>query len=135
MSRTRSRIAALYRCLVRRLMRDGDLNRGLTSAARAIIEENKWRAQRYGIHGSLIDLATGEAKPIALVLSDVASLVEDDAEALGCAAEIDALIGILARGTSADEQLGVYRDALAGGASQPQALASVVGWLAETTIH
>ena len=55
--------------------------------------------------------------------------------ALGCTAEIDALHAILDRGTSADEQLGVYRDALAGGASQPQALASVVGWLAETTVH
>ena len=128
-------IAALYRCLVRRLTRDAMLNRGLTSAARAIIEENKWRAQRYGIHGSMIDLAAGEARPIALVLSDVAALVTEDADALSCRAEIDALHAILDRGTSADEQLSVYRDALAGGASQSQALASVVGWLAETTVH
>ena len=128
-------IAALYRCLVRRLIRDDTLNRGLTSAARAIIEENKWRAQRYGIHGSLIDLATGEAKPIALVLSDAIALVEPDAEALGCAAEVASLAKIMERGTSADQQLEVYRAALAAGASAPQALACVVGWLAETTVH
>jgi carboxylate-amine ligase len=128
-------IAALFRCLVRRLTRDPDLNRGLTPAARAIIEENKWRAQRYGIHGSLIDLVAGEARPIALVLSDVMALVAEDAAALGCEAELSSLTRILERGTSADQQLGVYRDALAGGASQPEALGSVVGWLAETTVH
>jgi glutamate---cysteine ligase / carboxylate-amine ligase len=128
-------IAALFRCLVRRLTRDPHLNRGLTPAARAIIEENKWRAQRYGIHGSLIDLAAGEARPIALVLSDVIALVAEDAAALGCEAELSALTTILDRGTSADQQLGIYRDALAGGASQPEALGSVVGWLADTTVH
>ena len=107
----------------------------LTPAARAIIEENKWRAQRYGIHGSLIDLVAGEARPIALVLSDVMALVATMLRLLDCEAEVSSLRDILERGTSADQQLGVYCDALAAGASQPEALASVVGWLAETTIH
>lgn len=128
-------IAALYRSLVRCLVRDPDLNIGLTSAARAIIEENKWRAQRYGIHGSLIDLKTGAALPIALVLSDLIALVREDAEALGCLDEVEDVRMILQRGTSADQQLAIYRDALAGGSSQPQALTDVVGWLAATTVH
>jgi carboxylate-amine ligase len=128
-------IAALYRCLVRRLALDPALNSGLTAASRAIIEENKWRAQRYGIHGSLIDLATGEAQPIARALHDTIALVERDAKELDCADEIEAARHILQRGTSADEQLGVYRDAIAAGASQPEALMTVVGWLADTTVH
>jgi carboxylate-amine ligase len=65
----------------------------------------------------------------------VIALVTDDAAALGCEAELSSLTEILERGTSADEQLSVYRDALASGASQPEALGSVVGWLAETTVH
>jgi carboxylate-amine ligase len=128
-------IASLFRCLLRRLARDPTLNAGMTAAGRAIVEENKWRAQRYGIHGSLIDLLSGEARPIALVLSDTIALVEEDAAALGCTADVAAARTILARGTSADEQLGVYRAALATGASQSEALHDVVEWLAETTLH
>lgn len=128
-------LAALYRCLVRHLVNNPDLNRGLTSAARAIIEENKWRSQRYGIHGSLIDLVSGDTKPIALALSDVIELVRTDAEALGCVDEVEAVQSILARGTSADSQLAVYREALVGGASVKEALGEVVGWLATTTLH
>jgi carboxylate-amine ligase len=128
-------IAALYRCLVRRLIRRPELNLGLTSAARAIIEENKWRAQRYGIHGSLIDLVTGEARPVAPVLSDLIASVAEDAAALDCVAEVEGLQHVMSRGTSADEQLQVYRDALSAGATQPEALTSVVSWLARTTLH
>lgn len=128
-------IAALYRSLVRRLVNDPGLNLGLTPAARAIIDENKWRAQRYGIHGSLIDLNTGTALPVALVLADLIELVRADAEALGCLDEVEDTRLILERGTSADEQLAVYRDALTGGASQPEALNTVVDWIAATTRH
>ena len=42
-------IAALYRCLVRRLSLDTTLNAGQIGASRAINDENGWRAQRYGI--------------------------------------------------------------------------------------
>ena len=47
-------IAALFRVLARRLYRDPRLNADLGPVARAIAVENKWRAQRYGVHGTFV---------------------------------------------------------------------------------
>ena len=46
-------IAALWRSLARRLTRNPSLNGDLNAVSRAIVVENKWRAQRYGVHGTL----------------------------------------------------------------------------------
>ena len=127
-------IAALYRCLVRRLSLDTTLNAGRTGASRAITDENCWRAQRYGIHGSFVDEATKSARPVAEVLNEVHDLVAEDARALGCERELDLARWIIARGTSADRQLTLYTEGLGRGLSNRDALAAVVDWLtAETT--
>ena len=47
-------IAALFRVLARRLFRDPRLNADLGPVGRAIAVENKWRAQRYGVHGTFV---------------------------------------------------------------------------------
>ena len=126
-------IAALYRSLIRHLCLNPGHNMGLTAARRAIVEENKWRAQRYGIHGSLIDLASGEAQPVSVALRTLLDLVWDDAEALNCGDEVAATQTILQRGTSADGQLSVYGDHLSRGKSKTQAIMAVVDWLAGAT--
>lgn len=126
-------IAALYRCLVRRLVRDPRLNAGLTAASRGIIAENCWRAQRYGIQGSFVDEASRTAKPVAEVLEQALGLVTEDAAALGCAPEVEGARAILARGTSADHQLKLHADALGRGLPNREALMSVVDWLAAET--
>jgi glutamate---cysteine ligase / carboxylate-amine ligase len=126
-------IAALYRCLVRRLSRDPKLNAGQTGASRAINDENSWRAQRYGIHGSFVDETTKTAKPVAQVLNETLDLVEEDGRALGCERELDLSRWIIARGTSADQQLTLYTEGLGRGLSNRDALAGVVDWLAAET--
>ncbi|CAM5765936.1 Putative glutamate--cysteine ligase 2 [Labrys miyagiensis] len=55
-------IAALYRGLIRHLCHNPKSGGGLTAAGRAIVEENKWLAQRHGVHASLIDVSSGEAR-------------------------------------------------------------------------
>jgi glutamate---cysteine ligase / carboxylate-amine ligase len=127
-------IAALYRCLVRGLVRDPRRNAGLSGASRGIIAENCWRAQRYGIHGSFIDEASRGARPVSQVLEDTLALVADDAAALGCVPEVEAARGILARGTSADRQLTLHTDALGRGLGHREALAGVVDWLGAETL-
>jgi carboxylate-amine ligase len=122
-------IAALYRCLVRRLCRDPALNAGITGASHAIVAENCWRAQRYGIHGSFVDETTRSAKPVATVLAEVLDLVAEDGEALGCTGELDLARWIVARGTSADQQLSLYTEAVGRGLNSRDALARVVDWL------
>ncbi|MGY2052817.1 YbdK family carboxylate-amine ligase [Methylobacterium sp. JK268] len=126
-------LAALARCLVRRLARDPDLGRDLTGAAHAITAENCWRAQRYGIHGSFLTLA-GEAEPVTAVLARTLALVSEDAAALGCAADLDLARWIVARGTSADRQLALFTEAQGRGLSARDALACVVDWLSAETV-
>jgi glutamate---cysteine ligase / carboxylate-amine ligase len=126
-------IAALYRCLVRRLCRDPKLNAGLTGASHAIVAENCWRAQRYGIHGSFVDEGTRSAKPVATVLTEILDLVAEDGRALGCTDELDLARWIIARGTSADQQLNLYTEAVGRGLTNRDALARVVDWLALET--
>ncbi|HZB61887.1 MAG TPA: carboxylate-amine ligase [Microvirga sp.] len=127
-------IAALYRCLVRRLSLDTALNAGQTGASRAINDENSWRAQRYGIHGSFVDERTRSAKPVRQILDETLDLVAEDARELGCEREVDLARWIVARGTSADHQLTLYTEALGRGLSNRDALAGVVDWLSAETV-
>ena len=125
-------IAALYRCLVRLLVRMPEMNRGLTGASRAIASENMWRAQRDGIRAAFIDEKRGVAVPFSDCLAEILSLVAEDASELGCAAEVDRAHAIVANGTSADRQLAILAQC-APEVGQVEALAAVVDWLAATT--
>jgi carboxylate-amine ligase len=127
-------IAALYRCLVRRLSLDTTLNAGQTGASRAINDENGWRAQRYGIHGSFVDEKTRTAKPVRELLDETLDLVAQDAKVLGCQRELDLARWIVARGTSADQQLTLYTEAVGRGLPNRDALAGVVDWLSAETM-
>ena len=127
-------IAALYRCLVRHLVGDTKLHAGRTGASRAITEENCWRAQRYGIHGSFVEEATKTAKPVGQFLAEVLDMVEEDAKTLGCTRELDLCRWIIARGTSADQQLTLYTEGLGRGLNVRDALAGVVDWLSAETV-
>ncbi len=81
-----------------------------------------------------MDEATRSAKPVAQVLDEVLDMVEDDAAALGCRGELDLARWIIARGTSADQQLNLYTEGLGRGLSSRDALMGVIDWLtAETT--
>ena len=127
-------IAALYRTLARRVFFDPRLNAGLTAVSRAIVVENKWRAQRYGIHGTFIDEARPRGVPFARWLDQVIDEAAGDAAALGCLEEVLHCRDIAADGTSADAQLAVYRQARNKGAEREDALAAVSHWLAKTTL-
>ena len=50
-----------------------------------LIEENFWRAIRYGLSGELIDLVTGEVRPAREALDQLVEWVTPVAEELGCA--------------------------------------------------
>jgi carboxylate-amine ligase len=127
-------IAALYRTLAHRVFFNPWLNADITAVSRAIIVENKWRAQRYGIHGTFVDEARPREVTFARWLDQVIEEAEGDAAALGCLDDIMRCRSSAAHGTSADAQLAVYRQARDKGARREDALAAVSEWLAETTI-
>jgi glutamate---cysteine ligase / carboxylate-amine ligase len=124
------RLAMLYRCLVRHLERNPKVNSGLTAASRAIAQENKWRAQRYGIHGSFIDEDRRILISVPDRLREVVAMVADDAQALGCSHHLAGMEDILKRGTSADRQIAIFTDRIGQGQSREEALGGVVEWLA-----
>jgi carboxylate-amine ligase len=128
-------IAALYRSLLRHLVRNSAVNADLTAVDHAIAVENKWRAQRYGIHGSFVDRHTRRAAAVPEVLDNLIAQVEEDARALGCADEAASARSILKQGTSADVQIAVYRSAEQRTGSRSKAFDAVKSWLAEATMH
>lgn len=126
-------IAALFRCLVRLVVRRPDLNVALDGVSRALAEENLWRAQRSGTEAEMIDEDSDDALPFAEALDRVLALVDADADALGCGPEIEHARRIVRGGTSADRQIAVFEAARASGRTDRQALDEVVDWLARTT--
>ncbi|MFA6966664.1 carboxylate-amine ligase [Bosea sp. (in: a-proteobacteria)] len=126
-------IAALYRCLVRHLLRQPGLNADLTAASRGIATENLWRAQRYGIHGGLIDADSRSMRSVPSLVDDLVLQLAEDSAALGCEADLAACRRIASDGTSADVQLAVYEEARTRDGGQPGGLAAVVDWIASET--
>ena len=126
-------IAALYRCLVRCAVRRPELNRDLTGASRAVASENLWRAQRFGVHASFLDEASGSLVALQDHLGAVLALVEEDADALDCTAEVQSARRIMDAGTSADRQLATYNESRSAGKGPGEALAAVVDWIAATS--
>lgn len=103
--------------------------------ARMLVQENTWRAQRYGVEGTLADFGRGALVPFTELVDEIIELVRDEATQLGCMAEVEHARDIVREGTSADRQLAVYRAALADGASEKEALNAVVDHLIVDTQH
>ncbi len=129
-------VAALFRCLVRALDRDRALNAGFDRVGRAITQENKWHAQRYGIGATFVEPFSRSPLTLREWLDQVIDFIDADAVALGCTAEIKHLLAIVAHGTSADRQIEIFGKAKAAGRRRLTALKEVIDWAAaETQAH
>jgi carboxylate-amine ligase len=127
-------IAAVFRCLLAFLYRLRRSNQSWRVYPQILVAENKWRAQRYGVGGELADFGVAALKPFGQLTGELLELIQPEAEALGCSAEVDQVRTIVRRGTSADAQRRVYHDAKAGGADEVEAMRSLVDWLARETV-
>jgi carboxylate-amine ligase len=125
-------IAALYRVIVRHLFVNPRCNQDLEAVGRALVVENKWRAQRYGVHGTFATL--DGAVTVAEMLDQTIAETAADAEALGCADEIKRCRAIVDSGTSADAQLAVF-EAHQDKESRESALRAVSEWIASATLQ
>ena len=128
-------IAALYVSWLRMLYRLRSRNQRWRHYPRMFIAENRWRAQRYGIDQGLVDFGRSAVVGYPELLDEMIGLCAEDAEALGCTAEVGHARRIVERGTSAHWQLRTYHDAVAGGADEREALEAVVDMLIEETMH
>jgi carboxylate-amine ligase len=96
--------------------------------SRMLIEENKWRAIRYGISGKLLDLGKQTEVPVPDLVAELVELVDDAAKLLGTQDEVRKVERILREGTSAQRQVEVYRRSN----GDPKA---VVDWLIRETMN
>lgn len=126
-------IAALYRCILRMLYRLRRSNQRWRRYAAMLVNENRWRAQRYGLDEGLVDFGKGEIVPVPALVEEIIELLGPDAQFFGCEAELRHARTILARGTSAHRQLRTYYAALAQGRDAHQALVEVVDQLMRET--
>ena len=127
-------VTAINVCLLRLLYRLRRANQRWRTYARMLLMENRWRAMRYSFDEGLLDLGRGEIVPHGDALGELIELIRDDADALGCTAEVEHAWTILERGTSAHRQVAAYERALGAGASQREALSAVVDLLIEESV-
>lgn len=128
-------IAALYRCWLRMLYRLRVRNQRWRTYANLLLNENRWRAQRYGFGQGLIDYGRGEVTPYAKLLDELLEFVMEDAEHFGCVEEVKHARTILGQGTSAHWQVRTYQEAITSGATNQEALKAVVDMLIKETLH
>jgi carboxylate-amine ligase len=103
-------IAALCQAIIVKLHRLYERNMGFRLYRRALIEENKWRAARYGIDGKLIDFGKRTEVPMRALALELLDFVDDVVDELGSRAEVEYVKTILETGTSADRQLRVFKE-------------------------
>ncbi len=128
-------IAALYLSILHMLYRLRRGNQRWRQYAPMLISENIWRAQRYGIEGSLMDFGRGILVPFADLVEEMIEMITPDAEELGCVPHVERARDIVKEGTSADRQIQVVKTALAEGASNDEALRKLVQYLIADTQH
>jgi carboxylate-amine ligase len=126
-------VAAMFLSLLGMLFRRRQENQRWRTYANMLVQENTWRAQRYGVEGTLADFGKGVLVPFPELVDELIELVREDAEEFGCVAEVERARDIVRDGTSADRQRRRYQEALAGGATEHEALQAVVDELIEDT--
>ena len=103
-------LAALCQALVAKLA--WLHRRGLTTPvlSRNLIEENKWRASRYGLDAEVIDFARGRRLSMRESMHELLDFVDEVVDELGSRREMNHLRDLLSdpRGTGADQQLAIY---------------------------
>ncbi len=128
-------IAACYQSLLATLYQLRMENQRWRQYSRMLIQENNWRAQRYGIDESLIDFGRGVLTPFSNLAAELIEIVKEEATAIGAIEHVEHIRSIVENGTSADRQRKVYEDAMAGGAESRDALNAVVDHLIAETVE
>jgi carboxylate-amine ligase len=132
-------IAALTQAIVVKLHRLYKGNMGFRLYRRALIEENKWRAARYGIEGKLVDFGKETEVPMRELIPELLEFVDDVVDELGSRSAVEYVHTIMSEGTSAERQLRVYQETgdlkavvrhlvneTRGGVTQPQASSQAI---------
>jgi carboxylate-amine ligase len=120
-------LAALFQAIVAKLYKLRMQNLGFRLYSRSLIQENKWRAARYGLDGTLIDFGKQMEVPMRDLAMELLDFVDDVVDELGSRDEMATIRRIVAEGTGADRQLAVY--------ARTGSTRAVVDWLCDETVR
>jgi carboxylate-amine ligase len=101
-------IAALIQAIIARLYKLLEKNITFRVYRRRLLDENRWRASRYGIDGKLIDFGREEEVETRSLLNELLEFVSTEVDELGSAKEMTHIERIMREGTGADRQLAVW---------------------------
>ena len=103
-------IAALFQAICAKIYKLRVQNLNFIQYSRALINENKWRASRYGIDGYLIDFGKEEEVNTRVLVNELLDFVDDVVDELGSRHRLGIITKLLEEGTGADRQLKVYEE-------------------------
>jgi carboxylate-amine ligase len=102
-------IAAILQAIIAKLWKLRHDNMTFRMYPGTLIEENKWRAVRYGLDGKLIDLGKNRELPARELIQELIEwFIDDVLDELGSRREVEYAFRILREGTSADRQIATY---------------------------
>jgi glutamate---cysteine ligase / carboxylate-amine ligase len=101
-------LAAIMQALVVKIYKLQRQNLNFRPYRRNLINENKWRAARFGIHSKLIDFGIQEEVEFRQLMDELLEFIDDVVDELGSRKEIEYVYQILEMGTGADRQLAVF---------------------------
>lgn len=119
-------ISALFQALVAKLYKLRNQNMTFIQYNRALINENKWRASRYGLDGKLIDFGKEQEVNTRELIYELLDFVDDVVDDLGSRDSLKPVENMLRTGTGADRQLKVFE--------QTNSLEKVVDYITEQTM-
>ena len=120
-------ITAVFQALVVKLYKLRLQNMSFIMYTRALINENKWRASRYGLDGKLIDFGKQAELDTRVLILELLDFIDDVVDDLGSRHAINYVHTILERGTGADRQLAVFE--------QTGSLEKVVDYILSETLE
>lgn len=103
-------ITALIQALVAKIYKLKCQNLNFIAYHRALLNENKWRAGRYGLDGKMIDFGKECEVNTRLLIEELLMFVDEVVDELGSRKEIEFIRQLLKTGTGADRQLAVYEE-------------------------
>jgi carboxylate-amine ligase len=119
-------ITAVFQALVVKLYKLRLQNMSFILYTRALINENKWRASRYGLDGRMIDFGKQIEVDTRVLILELLDFVDDVVDDLGSRDAINYIRIILEKGTGADRQLAVF--------NETGSLEKVVDYITEQTV-
>lgn len=101
-------ITSLFQAICARIYMLRSKNLNFIQYPRPLINENKWRASRYGIDGHLIDFGKEEEVNTRALIYELLDFVDPVLDHLGSRHRLAYVHKILEQGTGADRQLEIY---------------------------